>query len=44
MVDPAARVTEAVYETVPVSRNARRNVPPSASSRPTTAGAEYETI
>ena len=38
MVDPTARVTEAVYETVAVSRN----VPPSAS-HPTNA-AVYETI
>ena len=38
VVDPTARVTEAVYETVAVSRN----VPPSAS-HPTNA-AVYETI
>ena len=41
VVDPTARVTEAMYETVTVARN----VPPSASQPTTTTTAsEYETI
>ena len=32
VVEPTARVTEAVYETVAVARNVPRNVHPSAST------------